>query len=168
MWHSILCHDSSYVWDLVLAHLVIMFAPGSWCPETRVWSWGSPQFELRTPGVSGIPRRSGVLRRARALPWTNLDLPIASVRPRPSCPPRSPGCVELVTGRVRPPGRLARCSSASATVWFASATAYGCGLEMIGCGPLISHGTVPIRSWYRFGLNSLWSSDADRARGKRS
>jgi hypothetical protein len=37
MWHSILCHDSSYVWDLVPAHLVIMFAPGSWCPETRVW-----------------------------------------------------------------------------------------------------------------------------------
>jgi hypothetical protein len=28
MWHSILCHDSSYVWDLVPAHLVIMFAPG--------------------------------------------------------------------------------------------------------------------------------------------
>jgi hypothetical protein len=37
MWHSILCHDSSYVWDLVQAHVVIMFAPGSWCPETRVW-----------------------------------------------------------------------------------------------------------------------------------
>jgi hypothetical protein len=37
MWHSILCHDSSYVWDLVPAHLVIMFAPGSWCPETRMW-----------------------------------------------------------------------------------------------------------------------------------
>jgi hypothetical protein len=30
MWHSILCHDSSYVWDLVPAHLVIMFAPGFW------------------------------------------------------------------------------------------------------------------------------------------
>ena len=37
MWHSILCHDSSYVWDLVPAHLVIMFAPGSWCPKIRVW-----------------------------------------------------------------------------------------------------------------------------------
>jgi hypothetical protein len=37
MWHSILCHDSSYVWDLVPAHLVIMFAPMSWCPETQVW-----------------------------------------------------------------------------------------------------------------------------------
>jgi hypothetical protein len=37
MWHSIMCHDSSYVWDLVPAHLVIMFAPGSWCSETRVW-----------------------------------------------------------------------------------------------------------------------------------
>jgi hypothetical protein len=32
-----MCHDSSYMWDLVLAHLVIMFAPGSWCLETRVW-----------------------------------------------------------------------------------------------------------------------------------
>jgi hypothetical protein len=37
MWRSILCHVLSYVWDLVLAHMVIMFAPGSWCPETRVW-----------------------------------------------------------------------------------------------------------------------------------
>jgi hypothetical protein len=42
MWHSILCHDSSYVWDLVPAHLVIMFAPGSWCPETRVWQRTNP------------------------------------------------------------------------------------------------------------------------------
>jgi uncharacterized protein YggT (Ycf19 family) len=32
MWHSILCHDSSYVWDLVPAHLVIMFAPELWTP----------------------------------------------------------------------------------------------------------------------------------------
>jgi hypothetical protein len=37
MWRSILCHDSSYVWGLVPAHLVIMFALGSWCPKTRVW-----------------------------------------------------------------------------------------------------------------------------------
>jgi hypothetical protein len=37
MWHSILCHDSSYVWDLAPAHLVIMFAPGLWTPKTRVW-----------------------------------------------------------------------------------------------------------------------------------
>jgi hypothetical protein len=37
IWHLILCHDLSYVWDLVLAHLVIMFVPGYWCPETRVW-----------------------------------------------------------------------------------------------------------------------------------
>jgi hypothetical protein len=40
MWHSILCHDSSYVWDLVPAHLVIMFTPGSWCPKTQVWHRG--------------------------------------------------------------------------------------------------------------------------------
>jgi hypothetical protein len=33
MWHSFLYHESSYVWDLVPAHLVIMFAPGSWCPR---------------------------------------------------------------------------------------------------------------------------------------
>jgi hypothetical protein len=37
MWHSFLHHDSSYVWDLVPAHLVNMFTPGSWCPKTRVW-----------------------------------------------------------------------------------------------------------------------------------
>jgi hypothetical protein len=35
-----MCHDSSHVWDLVPAHLVIMFVPGSWCPETRVWQHG--------------------------------------------------------------------------------------------------------------------------------
>jgi hypothetical protein len=29
MWHLFLYHDSSYAWDLVLAHLMIMFAPGS-------------------------------------------------------------------------------------------------------------------------------------------
>jgi hypothetical protein len=28
VWHSILCHDSSYVWDLVPAHLVIISHPG--------------------------------------------------------------------------------------------------------------------------------------------
>jgi hypothetical protein len=27
----------TYMWDLVPAHLVIMFAPGSWCPKIRVW-----------------------------------------------------------------------------------------------------------------------------------
>jgi hypothetical protein len=43
MWHSILCHDSSYVWDLVPAHLVIMFAPGSWYPEIRVWQLFHPK-----------------------------------------------------------------------------------------------------------------------------
>ena len=37
MWHSILCHYASYVWDLVPAHLVFMFAPGLWTPKTRVW-----------------------------------------------------------------------------------------------------------------------------------
>jgi multidrug transporter EmrE-like cation transporter len=28
LWHSFLCHYSSFVWDLVPAHLVFMFAPG--------------------------------------------------------------------------------------------------------------------------------------------
>jgi hypothetical protein len=37
MWHSILCHYTSYVWDLVPAHLVFMFAPGFWTPKIRVW-----------------------------------------------------------------------------------------------------------------------------------
>jgi hypothetical protein len=32
-----MCHDSSYVWDLVPAHLVIMFASEFWTPKTRVW-----------------------------------------------------------------------------------------------------------------------------------
>jgi hypothetical protein len=34
---------------LVLAHLVIMFAPGSWCPETRVWQkWYRRNVDCRT------------------------------------------------------------------------------------------------------------------------
>jgi hypothetical protein len=37
IWHSILCDNSTYVWDLVPAHLVIMFAPEFWTPKTRVW-----------------------------------------------------------------------------------------------------------------------------------
>jgi hypothetical protein len=41
MWHSILCHESSYVWDLVPAHLVIMFAPGFLTPKIQVWHSGS-------------------------------------------------------------------------------------------------------------------------------
>jgi hypothetical protein len=49
MWRSIMCHVSSYVWDLVLAHLVIMFAPGSWCPETQVWQkWYQRNVDCRT------------------------------------------------------------------------------------------------------------------------
>jgi hypothetical protein len=52
MWHSILCHESSYVWDLVPAHLVIMFAPGFWTPKIRVWqfmSGGAPDCPVRHP-----------------------------------------------------------------------------------------------------------------------
>jgi hypothetical protein len=60
MWHSILCHDSSYVWDLVPAHLVIMFAPGSWCPKIRVWHTNIffitflMLIRIRTPLVSYV------------------------------------------------------------------------------------------------------------------
>jgi hypothetical protein len=50
----------------------------------------------------GIPRRSGALRRTRAVPWTYLDSLAASVTPRPSCPPRSPGCIELVSVELDP------------------------------------------------------------------
>jgi hypothetical protein len=53
MWHSIMCHDSSYVWDLVPAHLVIMFAPGSWCPETRVWHFASGRLIPERPTHNG-------------------------------------------------------------------------------------------------------------------
>jgi hypothetical protein len=58
MWHSILCHESSYVWDLVPAHLVIMFAPGSWCPEIRVWhrlSALQPLLRWRWSRGGGLP-----------------------------------------------------------------------------------------------------------------
>jgi hypothetical protein len=34
MWHSFLYHESSYVWDLILAHLVINLVPGFWIPRT--------------------------------------------------------------------------------------------------------------------------------------
>jgi hypothetical protein len=42
MWHSILCHDSSNVWDLVLAHLVIISRPCFGPPKTRVWHQMAP------------------------------------------------------------------------------------------------------------------------------
>jgi hypothetical protein len=49
MWHSIMCHDSSYVWDLVPAHLVNMFAPGFWIPKIWVWQkWYQRNVDCRT------------------------------------------------------------------------------------------------------------------------
>jgi hypothetical protein len=49
MWNSVLHHDSSYVWDLVPAHLVNMFVSGSCCPETRVWQkWYQRNVDFRT------------------------------------------------------------------------------------------------------------------------
>jgi hypothetical protein len=49
MWHSILCHYASYVWDLVPAHLVFMFAPGLWTPKTRVWQkWYQRNVDCKT------------------------------------------------------------------------------------------------------------------------
>jgi hypothetical protein len=61
MWHSFQYHDSSYVWELVPAHLVIMFVPGSWCPETRVWHCSAG------PAVSWSHMRSS------PLPWSGDD-----------------------------------------------------------------------------------------------
>jgi hypothetical protein len=51
MWHSILCHYASYVWDLVPAHLVFMFAPGFWTPEIRVWHLGPVRFYRNAPRI---------------------------------------------------------------------------------------------------------------------
>jgi hypothetical protein len=63
MWHSILCHDSSYVWDLVPAHLVIMFAPRFLTPKIRVWHSRSVDVVAAAPqprrAVVAVPR-SGV------------------------------------------------------------------------------------------------------------
>jgi hypothetical protein len=80
IWHSILCHDSSYVWDLVPAHLVIMFAPVSWCSETRVWhfSWSSESLRLVTLGdrhhLDGL-----VALGARWSPWRSCWWPDSSL-----------------------------------------------------------------------------------------
>jgi hypothetical protein len=63
MWHSIMCHDSSYMWDLVPAHLVIMFAPVSWCPETRVW-----QLTTRITKLSKHKSHINILQRNFLLP----------------------------------------------------------------------------------------------------
>jgi hypothetical protein len=71
--HSILCHDSSYVWDLVPAHLVIMFAPGSWCPETRVWH----ALSIVKQGASWLPPTSTTL----GLFWTPHPTTTPSCRP---------------------------------------------------------------------------------------
>jgi hypothetical protein len=62
MWHSILCPDSSYVWDLVPAHLVIMFAPGFWTPKIRVWQFVCSAKSTLVDGderVSGEPVLAG-------------------------------------------------------------------------------------------------------------
>jgi hypothetical protein len=68
MWHSILCHDSSYVWNLVPTHLVMMFAPGSWCPETRVWHDCSSMVRDRcTRGSIQFSTGSGRLERCNTL-----------------------------------------------------------------------------------------------------
>jgi hypothetical protein len=66
MWHSILCHDSSYVWDLVPAHLGIMFAPGLWTPKIRVWQRAS---RARGRQSLGNERRTGPWRWAPAASW---------------------------------------------------------------------------------------------------
>jgi hypothetical protein len=79
MWHSILCHDSSYVRDLVPAHLVIMFAPGSWCPKTRVWQ--NPKVTGELGSFSLLPQwnrlvHNGILSLAmmRAQGWFSVHI----------------------------------------------------------------------------------------------
>jgi hypothetical protein len=48
--------------DLVLAHLVIMFVPGSWCPEIRVWQNGtSSGLPWRITTSPSLPDRGGSL-----------------------------------------------------------------------------------------------------------
>jgi hypothetical protein len=39
IWHSFLYHESSYVWDLILAHLVIISRTDLGAPKTQVWHW---------------------------------------------------------------------------------------------------------------------------------
>jgi hypothetical protein len=36
MWHSFLYHELSYVWDLILAQ-ILLFMPEFGAPKTRVW-----------------------------------------------------------------------------------------------------------------------------------
>jgi hypothetical protein len=102
----------------------------------------------------GIPRRSGALRRTRVVPWTYLDSSAASVRPWPSCPPRSPGCIELVPVGLDPwaprallVGECRRVVAQRCRVW--------ARLETMDGGPLISHGAVQIRLSMTVSLGSM-------------
>jgi hypothetical protein len=78
LWHSFLYHDSPNVWDLVPAHLVIMFTPGS----------------LKR-GCDTSPARSCRSRpHVEPTPLT----PVASLvvdLPRPSSPPTEPSVIFL-------------------------------------------------------------------------
>jgi hypothetical protein len=99
MWHSIWCHDSSYVWDLVLAHLVIMFAPGSWSP----WNPGVTSFLSMDDARASLYRSSvylGHKRRARTSPCI-LEPTTESFASRQGAwiwSTRGPGAQLLVTG----------------------------------------------------------------------
>jgi hypothetical protein len=90
-------------------------------------------------GSPSIPRRSGALRRTRAVPWTYLGSSAASVRPRPSCPPRSPECVELVLVGLDP--------------WAPCALLAGVCRHAVACAAASGHGLETI----------LWPSDPEHA-----
>jgi hypothetical protein len=58
MWHSILCHDSSYVWDLSQHTWWLCSRPGLGAPKTRVWHLFFP-WMTRGPRSTDPPSISG-------------------------------------------------------------------------------------------------------------
>jgi hypothetical protein len=72
MWHSFLYHESSYMRYLVLAHLVIMFALGSWCP--------------RNPGVTKVKPKQGRISQSRS----NILFMLFSIHSRVCGKPATP------------------------------------------------------------------------------
>jgi hypothetical protein len=95
MWHSILCHDSSYVWDLVPAHLVIMFAPGFWTPKIRVWH-GVPLPPARRSAAPSSRCSLASWLPARLLPPLGAPCSLGPSSgdgfPAPSVPPPGAPC----------------------------------------------------------------------------
>jgi hypothetical protein len=103
MWHSILCHNSSYVWDLVPAHLVIMFAPGSWCPETRVWQWSfrlRPRLNLLLSALPGWLAQQSERGERRCFPVRSVSERAKWLRSLRPCRLRR-ACQDKVSGDPR-------------------------------------------------------------------